>query len=318
MRQFLLFISLSAATVSFSQGINTQTRDDAGASGPGILSGFYQTAYPVNFPSVAPANQWWHLLDVRHTSTTNNYAMQFSGSFFDQNLYFRKTNNNGAQQWSKVILEQPGGKIGIGKQAVLQERFTITEGHETTTFLMHAENETNPHAYLSLWASEPVHSWTGVGIGNNVRNYHNGAAFVRINPSQAASYMRLLENAITFNFITAAGNNINPFTINSAGDSAFKGKIEAKEIKVTTSPTADFVFEESYELPRLNEVEKFIKENKHLPEIASAEVMEKEGVNIGEFQIKLLQKIEELTLYGIEQNKKLQKLEHEINDLKNK
>jgi hypothetical protein len=109
------------------------------------------------------------------------------------------------------------------------------------------------------------------------------------------------------------------------GNVKVDAKIEAKEVKVTSSPTADFVFEGSYALPKLEEVEKFIKENKHLPEISSAEEMEKEGVNIGEFQIKLLQKIEELTLYSIEQNKqiklqaeKIEKLEKELSRQKSK
>lgn len=108
------------------------------------------------------------------------------------------------------------------------------------------------------------------------------------------------------------------------GNALLQGKLEAKEIKVTLTPTADFVFEENYDLPRLEEVEKHIKEKKHLPEIASARVMEKEGVNVGEFQIKLLQKIEELTLYAIEQNRqlkdqqvKIQKLEAENSALQN-
>ncbi|WP_428071260.1 hypothetical protein [Chryseobacterium gambrini] len=90
-------------------------------------------------------------------------------------------------------------------------------------------------------------------------------------------------------------------------------KLEAKEIKVTLTPTADFVFEEKYNLPKLEDVEKHIKEKKHLPEIASAKEMEKDGVNVGEFQIKLLQKIEELTLYTIEQNKRIKELESKIN-----
>lgn len=93
-------------------------------------------------------------------------------------------------------------------------------------------------------------------------------------------------------------------------------KLEAKEVKVTLSPTADFVFEENYNLPKLEAVEKHIKEKKHLPEIASAKVMEKDGVNIGEFQIKLLQKIEELTLYSIEQNKQIKSLQEENKTLK--
>ncbi|KUY19869.1 hypothetical protein BAZ12_03680 [Elizabethkingia miricola] len=90
---------------------------------------------------------------------------------------------------------------------------------------------------------------------------------------------------------------------NAEGNVAVSNKLEAREVKVTTTPTADFVFEDSYQLPNLESVEKHIKEKKHLPEIASASEMQKEGVNIGDFQIKLLQKIEELTLYSIEQNK---------------
>ncbi|MDE5439687.1 hypothetical protein KRE40_17105 [Elizabethkingia meningoseptica] len=90
---------------------------------------------------------------------------------------------------------------------------------------------------------------------------------------------------------------------NAEGNVSVSNKLEAKEIKVTTTPTADFVFEKTYQLPNLEDVEKHILEKKHLPEIASAAEMQKEGVNIGDFQIKLLQKIEELTLYSIEQNK---------------
>lgn len=99
------------------------------------------------------------------------------------------------------------------------------------------------------------------------------------------------------------------------GNAFLNGKFEAKEIKVTLTPTADFVFEENYNLPKLQDIEKFIKEKKHLPEIASAELMEKEGVNVGEFQIKLLQKIEELTLYSIEQNKLIQEQQKRIEAL---
>ncbi len=115
------------------------------------------------------------------------------------------------------------------------------------------------------------------------------------------------------------------FIINGAnGNVSVSGKLEAKEIKVTTTPTADFVFEDTYQLPNLESVEKHIKEKKHLPEIASAAEMQKEGVNIGDFQIKLLQKIEELTLYSIEQNKLnkeqselLRQQQQEIQNLRN-
>ncbi|AZA82038.1 hypothetical protein C1637_24250 [Chryseobacterium lactis] len=107
------------------------------------------------------------------------------------------------------------------------------------------------------------------------------------------------------------------FVINGEnGNALLNGKFEAKEVKIILTPTADFVFDENYDLPTLDEVEKHIKEKKHLPEIASAKEMEKEGVNVGEFQIKLLQKIEELTLYTIELNKQVKKQTEEIETLK--
>jgi hypothetical protein len=75
---------------------------------------------------------------------------------------------------------------------------------------------------------------------------------------------------------------------------------------------ADFVFEKDYALKPLAEVEQYITENKRLPEIASAAEMKKSGLELGEMNIKLLQKIEELTLYLIEQNKRIQELEKQL------
>lgn len=77
------------------------------------------------------------------------------------------------------------------------------------------------------------------------------------------------------------------------------GTITAKEIKVNTN-WSDFVFEDDYKLPSLDKVETFIKENKHLPEIPSAEQVSKEGISVSEMMAKQMQKIEELTLYMIE------------------
>ncbi|TKG91622.1 hypothetical protein EYV94_21595 [Puteibacter caeruleilacunae] len=93
------------------------------------------------------------------------------------------------------------------------------------------------------------------------------------------------------------------------------GTIRAKEIKVSLTNGPDFVFEEDYQLKSLEEVEQFVKERKHLPGIASAKKMEEEGVGLAEMNKLLLQKIEELTLYNIQQNKKIKHLEEKINNL---
>jgi Phage T4 tail fibre len=83
-----------------------------------------------------------------------------------------------------------------------------------------------------------------------------------------------------------------------------KGTIHSQEVKVDLSvPGPDYVFEKSYKLPTLRQVESYIGANKHLPEVPSAQEMEKNGVNIGEMNMLLLKKVEELTLYVIELKK---------------
>jgi hypothetical protein len=81
---------------------------------------------------------------------------------------------------------------------------------------------------------------------------------------------------------------------------------------------SDFVFKKEYNLPTLEEVEKHINEKGHLENIPSEEEVLKNGINLGEMDAKLLQKIEELTMYMIEQNKRMNKLEKENQELKNK
>ncbi len=93
------------------------------------------------------------------------------------------------------------------------------------------------------------------------------------------------------------------------------GKIRAKEIKVETG-WSDFVFKPDYKLRTLGEVESYIKENGHLPEIPSEQEVLADGVELGNISSKLLQKIEELTLYMIEQNKEMEKLKKDNEELK--
>jgi hypothetical protein len=103
------------------------------------------------------------------------------------------------------------------------------------------------------------------------------------------------------------------------------GTARAHEIRVNTQKTADFVFEPDYQLPALDSVKMFIQQNRHLPGIPSAQQMEKEGINLGNLQIDLLQKIEELTLHLIRateraehQEKRIAEQEKRIKELENR
>jgi hypothetical protein len=95
------------------------------------------------------------------------------------------------------------------------------------------------------------------------------------------------------------------------------GKIIGEEVRVQLKTAwPDYVFEKDYKKLSLNELEQFVKENKHLPNIPSAKEVEKDGQHLGEIQIKLLEKIEELGLYIIELNKKIKVLEEKITSTK--
>ncbi|TAJ04042.1 hypothetical protein DMA11_23970 [Marinilabiliaceae bacterium JC017] len=113
-------------------------------------------------------------------------------------------------------------------------------------------------------------------------------------------------------FCSGWGNRLGHIT--GDGSLVMKGTIKAKAVKVTAQ-TADFVFEEDYNLRTLKDVEQFIRDNKHLPDIPSAAQMEEDGVNVAEMNKLLLQKIEELTLYTISQEEKLQKKAEEMQGL---
>ena len=94
------------------------------------------------------------------------------------------------------------------------------------------------------------------------------------------------------------------------GNVQIDGNLECEKIDVKNI-AADFVFEEGYKRPNLYELEQFIKQNKHLPGIPPASVT-KEGVDLGELTSILLQKVEELTLYTIDQNKKIEELQKQL------
>ncbi len=87
-----------------------------------------------------------------------------------------------------------------------------------------------------------------------------------------------------------------------------RGAIRANEIVVDIVSGADYVFEDSYPLRSVEDLASYIGTNKHLPEIPSAQEMETNGVSVSNMQIQLLQKIEELTLYMINQEKEIQRL----------
>jgi hypothetical protein len=140
-----------------------------------------------------------------------------------------------------------------------------------------------------------VGGWSGIGAALNLYDASNQPG-VRLSTG-GDSY---------FN-----GGNVAIGTIDPQGYKlAVNGSAIFTSVKVKLFNTwADYVFKKEYNLIPLSDVEAFIQQNKHLPGVPAAAQVEKEGLDLGETQVTLLKKIEELTLYIIEQNKRIEKLE---------
>lgn len=128
--------------------------------------------------------------------------------------------------------------------------------------------------------------------------------------------MRIFSNGFSRIFIAEATGNVGIGTDNPTYKLSVLGNIRATEVVVETG-WADYVFDEKYKLRSLDEVEKFIAKNKHLPNIPSAKEIEENGLKVGEVQKKMMEKIEELTLYLIEKTKEIDELKKRISAVEN-
>jgi hypothetical protein len=157
--------------------------------------------------------------------------------------------------------------------------------------------------------------------------YYSGSDLVTLSAYSSGSKLSLWSCNPTVENVVIRANGISYFDGGNVGIGtnnpgtyklAVEGKIGAREIVVTNLPWADFVFKPDYNLKPLNEVEQFIKTNNHLEGIPTEKEVKENGVALGEMQAKLLQKVEELTLYMVELNKENTSLKSKVAELENK
>jgi hypothetical protein len=202
--------------------------------------------------------------------------------------------------YGDIILNQSGGNVGIG---------TATPGDK-----------------LSVMGNISVPLLSGIGSvltdrspydGKSIGNYAVGWYGDSENSGAPMAYfsgfggIKFFAQGVPRMTVASNGNVGIGTTSPGSFKLAVNGKIWTQEVNVAmTNPGPDYVFEKNYDLLSLTELETYISQNKHLPEVPSAKEMEKDGLNLKEMNLILLKKVEELTLHLIEQNKTIATLQN--------
>jgi len=206
---------------------------------------------------------------------------------------------------------------GTGEGLINPFPFVGKYGSERLYNFLSFKNAGQDNVRLSPYLTSPSFFLNNIGIGTTdptAQLHTTGSvrfAGLTNDPTKTRVLVSDANGNLYYRNLSAWSSN---GTVNS--DLAVKGTLSAQQLKLMPAVWADYVFDKSYHLPSLPEVENYIRQNNHLPGIPSAIEVKEKGIEVGESQAALLKKIEELTLYVIEQEKNARKQAEEINALK--
>jgi hypothetical protein len=291
--------------------------------------------------------------DVLLQSTTSGYPVLWSKSFdgtkslrLDYNSIIIAGENGVINTTGKDLLLNGlgGANVGIGFTVAPPEKLSVNGNvmvSGNSSFLKINDR-------LTIQSSNtPNNAWTRSVFSNNIRwNESTNAWRVDGGPYDDFSMMRFENTGVVSFYTRYFSGGTGSYDITDANLESYKrmfidntgnvgiglttndtkgyrlavnGDAIFTKIKVKTFGTwPDYVFKKEYNLLPLSDLEAFIQQHNHLPGVLAAALVEEEGLDLGENQATLLKKIEELTLYVIQQNKQLQEMKAEISSLKNK
>ncbi|MBC7774711.1 MAG: hypothetical protein H7246_04670 [Phycisphaerae bacterium] len=238
-------------------------------------------------------------------------------ALINNNLSFPNTLGNKVTFWSNG----PQNDFGIGINSGVMQLYTAGQDKiamgwgNTSNFKETIRFLTGPGQIgfqntvgnkISFWNSGPNNDF-GIGINSGVMQlYTAGQDKIAFGYGNANNFTE------TMSLYTGTGQ-LGLYTLPVNGYRlAVNGKVICEELKVQLkSAWPDYVFSPNYKLRTLEEVEAHIKSENHLPGIPAAAELEKDGLEVGDMQKRMMEKIEELTLYLIDQNKRLEQLEQD-------
>lgn len=275
------------------------------------------------------------LLNANNLPGDNRGGMQYVASYTtggdDIAHNFISANSSGV--WDSKMTIRKDGKVGIGVYNTnITDMLTVKDniGFSATAGSYSNILGRSSDRGLSLFAGSDYGNGSTILLNaNNLANDTKGgvqyvASYTSGADDIAHSFLSVQSNGVWDPKMTIRKDGIVVVGSVPVPNSNYKMIVEkgilTEKVRVAVSGTtdwADYVFADNYELKPLNEVETFVKENRHLPDVPSADDVVKDGIDMAKMDAKLLQKIEELTLYVINQQKQIDAQQQEILKLKN-
>lgn len=289
---------------------------------------------------------FWHLSGPRSYETGNNFALMWnSGNGYERKMTVLDNGNVGIGVGNPLSKLEVGG--GIRSSSSSSRYIQLVSNSDGNAYLNYIGGSGSSrigfqidnssklsilnNGNVGIGTKQPNEKLTISGGNLNVGGNANGKIITRHIEGKdhtSASYGNLYLN-YSSNYPVYVGTASNMIKLITYGDvgigttstrSGYKltvdGKAIMEEVKVEVIGVPDYVFADDYKLATLEETASYIEENHHLPEVPSAKEMETNGMNVGEMNMLLLKKIEELTLHLINMEKENKLQSQEITQLK--
>lgn len=263
---------------------------------------------------------------------SSDYGFEIGGSDFG--LYDYTSNR---YRWNiigdNLLLNQTAGYVGIGTTTPSSHLdITSSSPQGVVATMRNIQYGASSNAGLRIGNDLAVNRFEGFVFSSSYQQagpyYPDGASLANegsggisigaLNSSGEVRFYSGGNSDLHERLRMKANGNIGVGTTNPSEKFSVNGNISAKKIIVTQTGWSDYVFSADYKLRSLSEVEAFIKQYKHLPEVPSAREVGEKGISVGDNQALLLKKIEELTLHLIAMDKRMKRLEYENRTLKQK
>ena len=251
---------------------------------------------------------YYHPVSFEYSSKNGNGNLtQLAIPYWGGSIYFRERYSGNWAGWKEILDSENYGDILNGSYLSLNGG--TLAGSLTVSQQLIVDNYSEEQSRIKSSSDAPLmvistDAISGIGFAD----------------THGLRYLFYTYYSDTYDFQTANISNVDQLTttgnVSFGGQAIVNGVLESTKVKVTAAPGSfpDYVFSKDYQLKSLPELETFIKENGHLPNVPTAKEVETNGQDLGLIQQKLLEKIEELTLYILDQEKRLSRLEEVENE----